>query len=215
MADVFVSYRIFPPIYLSLFTLYAIDIMFHNYSEFSTIGGLIALVIFLTIYLCQSRKHFQKIFIFILPLTLLSLAIFIVPSTMTVAFLYFSINISLMNLTKKNFSYFFRPSLIAIYLFAGLNKMSPGFISGEILKVYLPDKIVPFAKPLAFLAVFAELTIALLLYLNWKGVRWLVLLFQLSIQFLIPTDFLHFYSLFIYGFAMTFSAFLLFDKSRV
>ena len=93
--------------------------------------------------------------------------------------------------------------------------MSPGFISGEILKVYLPDKIVPFAKPLAFLAVFAELTIALLLYLNWKGVRWLVSLFHLSIQFLIPTDILHFYSLFIYGFAMTFSAFLLFHKSRV
>jgi hypothetical protein len=214
MADVFVSNRISQPVYLSLFTLYAIDIMFHNYSEFSTLGGLIAFVIFLIAYLLQFKKNFQKLFILIVPLTLLSLAIFIAPSTMTVAFLYFSINISLIILTKKNFSYFFRPTLIAIYLFAGLNKMSPAFISGGILKIYLPDVLESFAKPLAFLALFTELTIALLLFLNWKGARWLVLFFHLGIQFFIPIDILHFYSLFLYGSAMTLSAFLLFDKSR-
>jgi hypothetical protein len=188
--------------------------MFHGYSENSRLGGLVALFVFLLTHLFQLRNYFQRTVIFLAPLTFLSLAIFVAPSTMTVAFLYFSINICLLNITKKSFSYFFRPTLIAIYLFAGLNKMSPAFISGGILKIYLPDVLESFAKPLAFLALFTELTIALLLFLNRKGARWLVLFFHLGIQFFIPTDILHFYSLFLYGSAMTLSAFLLFDKSR-
>jgi len=199
-------------IYGGLFLLYALDIALHNYSTYSTLGGLLAfVVIFVTIFL--RLKSIPKLTsTYLVPIIFLLLALFVARSTMTVAFFYFSLNISIAQSLKVSLTSLFKPTLIFIYLFAGLNKLSPGFRSGSILEYYLPISLKKYSQYLSIGAIIIELLIALLIYLNWSRVIYLILLLHFMIQILIPTDLLHFFSLLIYGFAMSFSAFVVFPK---
>ena len=99
LADVFVNLTRLDKIFTVLFLLYCIDIFFHDYSEFSAAGGFAAFFTFLAVLISQIKQRFLGVSLFLAPLTLLVLAIFFARSTMTVAFLYFSINLTLLRLT--------------------------------------------------------------------------------------------------------------------
>jgi hypothetical protein len=184
-------------IYSGFFLLYALDITLHNYSKYSTLGGLLAfVVIFVTIFL-RLKSIPKLISTYLVPTIFLLLALFVARSTMTVAFFYFSLNIGIAQSLKIPLTSLFKPTLIFIYLFAGLNELSPGFRSGSILEYYLPSSLKDYSQYLSIGAIIIELLIALLIYFNWSRVIYLVLLLHLMIQILIPTDLLHFFSKFI------------------
>ena len=202
-------------IYTVLFLLYSLDIALHNYSNLSALGGFLAFGIISFVGILDLKSRHNLLSIYLVPLVFLVLAIFVARSTMTVAFFYFACNISIARSSKITFTSLLRPTLIFIYLFAGLNKLSPGFRSGSILRSYLPDSLKDHAQYLSISAIFFELLIALLIYLNWSKVTFLIFILHAMIQVLIPTDPLHFFSLLIYGVAMSFSAFVVFNKNLV
>ena len=202
-------------VFWSLNLLYLIDIALHDYSTYSRISGFISFFILFFFYLLG--KNFRELLLLKLiePMVFFILAIFVATSTMTVAFFYISLNLMFHRMYSKPLHIFFRPTMICIYLFAGLNKLSPGFRSGEILLQYLPSALLPYSQLLSLLAILCELSIAVLLFLNQPIARYLTLVLHLAILVLIPTDLLHFYSLAIYGTAMTLSVNLSFNpKSR-
>jgi hypothetical protein len=200
-------------IYTILFLSYCLDIAFHNYSNLSAVGGGLAFLLISFVGILDLKSKFMYLSIILQPLILLLLALFIARSTMTVAFFYFSLNISIARSTNISLTSLFRPTLIFIYLFAGLNKFSPGFRSGSILQAYLPQFLKDYAQYLSILTIIFELAIALLIYLRWSKVMYLIVMLHFMILILIPTDWLHFFNLSIYGLAMIVSAFVIFSKS--
>ena len=195
--------------------MYSIDIMLHNYSKYSFLAGLICVCLFtVSIFEIEFRKTYGYIGL-LAPILFFLLSIFIAKSTMTVAFMYFAINIFLMSKNYKNFRYFFRPTLFAIYLFAGLNKLSPAFINGDILKIYLPEYLLQYRKQLAIAVVITEIYISFSVLLQLNHGKYIALVLSISILILLPTDALHLFNLFIYQTAMVISMFLLFQKNRV
>jgi hypothetical protein len=200
-------------IYTIFFLLYSLDITFHNYSNRSALGGFLAFLLIFCVGILDFKSKFRLLSTYLVPVVFLLLALFVARSTMTVAFFYFSCNISIARNTNISLMSLFRPTLIFIYLFAGLNKFSPGFRSGSILQFYLPDFLKDYSQYLSISAIIFELLIALLIYLRWAKVVYLILMLHFMIQILIPTDWLHFFALLIYGAAMSFSAFVIFSKS--
>lgn len=200
-------------IYTALFLLYSVDIALHNYSKYSFLGGLASFALIFCASFLNLKSTPNSIQTFLIPAVFLLLALFVARSTMTVAFFYFSLNLSIAQRYKISLIKLFRPTLIFIYLFAGLNKLSPGFRSGTILEYYLPNFLKEYSFYLSISAIVAELLIAVLIYLNRSKVKYLILLLHFMILILIPTDWPHFFSLLIYGAAMSFSAFVVFSKS--
>ena len=133
---------------------------------------------------------------------------------MTVAFFYFSLNILILLKSNLDFTKLFRPTLGCIYLFAGLNKLSPGFRTGKILVSYLPEWLANLSTPLAYITIGAEVALGLGIFLEWGGVKWLSLILHTSILIFIPTDSLHFFNLAIYGCVMVLAVFLLSSPPR-
>jgi hypothetical protein len=187
--------------------------MLHNYSKYSSLAGLIGLCLFtVSIFEIEFRKAYGYIGK-IAPTLFFILSIFIAKSTMTVAFMYFAINIFLISKNYKNFKYFFQPTLFAIYFFAGLNKLSPAFRSGDVLKIYLPEYLLEYRKQLAIAAIITEIYISITVLLQLNHGKYIALILSISILILLPTDTLHFFNLFIYQAAMIISMFLLFQKN--
>jgi hypothetical protein len=192
-----ISYRIF----WSLNLLYCIEISFHH-SPYSQIFGLSSFAILSTYYIFSKKIEKFLLLKFIEPMIFLILALSVARSTMTVAFFYISLNLMLASIYHKPLHFFFKPTVICIYIFAGLNKFSPGFRDGDILSQYLPQPFQPYSGSLAILAILTELSIAVLVYFNLFIAKYFTIALHLGILILIPTDLLHFYSLAIYGVAM-------------